>query len=88
MVIYNSGSVVRFSQSMYRVIEDDELVQPALVLNNALSSEITVRVNDNSITATGELINIMSHKITLMVLQKVMIIILDHILSTSLLEPL
>ena len=88
MVIYNSGTAVRFSQSMYRVIEDDELVQPALVLNNPSSSEITVQVNDNSITATGELINIMSHKITLIILQKVMIIILDHILLTSLLEPL
>ena len=68
MVIYNPGSVVRFSQSMYRVFEDDELVQPALVLNNPSSSEITVQVNDNSITATGELINIMSHTITLIIL--------------------
>ena len=88
MVIYNPGSAVRFNESMYRVIEDDELVQPALVLNNPSSSAVTVQVNDDSITATGELINIMSHKITLMVLQKVMIMILDHILLTSLLEPL
>ena len=88
MVIYNPGSVVRFSQSMYRVFEDDELVQPALVLNNPSSSAITVRVNDNSITATGKLINIMNQIITLIILQKVMIIILDHILLTSLLEPI
>ena len=40
---------------MYNVNEDEELVQPKLILSNPSSTEITVQVNDNSVTATGEL---------------------------------
>ena len=88
ILICNPGSVIRFSQSTYRVNENDELVQPALVLSSPSSSEITVQVNDNGITATGELIHITNYRITLLALQEVMIIILDHILSTFLLNLL
>ena len=88
ILIYNPGSVVSFSQSTYRVNEDDKLVQPTLVLSKPLSSEIIVQVNDNDDTATGESIHITSYKIVLMGLQEVMIIILDHISSTFLLDLL
>ena len=87
-LICNPGSVVSFSQSTYSVNENAELVQPALVLSNPSSSEITVQVNDIGITATGELIHIKSYNNIIMALQEMMITILDHILSTFLLNLL
>ena len=45
---------VNFSQSTYSVNEDDGVVQPVLVLSNQSSTNITVRVRDNSNNATGE----------------------------------
>jgi len=47
-------SAVTFSQSTYRVDEDDGPAQPILVLSNPLSTDITVQVSSNDITATGE----------------------------------
>ena len=49
---------VRFSQSTYSVDEDDGPAQPVLILSNPSSTNITVRVRSNDITATGEYINI------------------------------
>ena len=40
---------------MYNVNEGDEVVRPELILSNPSSSVITVQVNDNGTTATGEL---------------------------------
>jgi len=54
-ILSNPGSVVKFNQLVYNVNEDEELVQPKLILSNPSSTEITVQVNDNSVTATGEL---------------------------------
>jgi len=45
---------VSFSQSTYSVDEDDGPVQPVLVLSNPSSTDITVQVGSNDITATGE----------------------------------
>lgn len=50
--------MVKFNKPEYNVSEDDELLQPELILSNPSSSEIAIQVNDNSDTATGELIYI------------------------------
>ena len=47
-------STVSFSQSTYSVNENDGSAQPVLVLSNPSSTDITVRVRDNSNIATGE----------------------------------
>ena len=71
---------------MYNVNEGDEVVQPELILSNPSSSVITVQVNDNGTTATGKLDQHSQQHITIMALQKVMIIILDHTWLSSLLD--
>ena len=43
-----------FNQSTYSVDEDDGPAQPVLVLSNPSSTDITVQVRSNDITATGE----------------------------------
>ena len=46
--------MVNFSQSNYGANENDELVQPMLVLSNPSSSDITIRVDTIDKEATGE----------------------------------
>jgi len=47
-------ATVTFSGSTYSVDEDDGPAQPVLVLSNPSSTDITVQVRSNEITATGE----------------------------------
>ena len=53
-MLLNVVTVVSFSQSTYSVNEDDGPAQPVLVLSNPSSTDITVQVESNDITATGE----------------------------------
>jgi len=46
-------ATVSFEQSAYRVNEYDGSVELALVLSNPSSTDITVKVIDKGITATG-----------------------------------
>ena len=46
---------MKFNQPVYNVNEDDELVQPKLILSNPSSADITVQVNDERVIATGKL---------------------------------
>ena len=48
------ATTVSFNQSTYSVNEDDGPAQPVLVLSNPSSTDITVQVRSNDITATGE----------------------------------
>ena len=50
---YCTAATVSFSQSTYRVNENEGLVQPVLVLSNPSSINVTVRVTDEGGTATG-----------------------------------
>ena len=43
-----------FSQSTYRVDEDDGPAQPVLVLGNPSSTDVTVQVTDSQDTANGK----------------------------------
>ena len=45
---------ISFNQSTYNVIEDGGSAQPVLVLSNPSSTDITLQVRSNNITATGE----------------------------------
>ena len=45
---------ISFNQSIYNVIENEGPAQPALVLSNPSSTDITVQVRSSDITATGE----------------------------------
>jgi len=54
LVVHNIDTSVRFSQSTYSFNEDDGPAQPALVLSNPSSTDITVQVRSSDITATGE----------------------------------
>ena len=45
---------IEFNQSTYNVNEDDGPAQPVLVLSNPSSTDITLQVRSNDITATGE----------------------------------
>ena len=45
---------VNFNQSLYNVGESNSPVQPVLVLTNPSSTDITVQIRNNDITATGE----------------------------------
>ena len=47
-------NTVHFNQSKYTVDEGSSTVQPVLVLSNPSSTDITVQVRSNDITATGE----------------------------------
>ena len=49
-----TDTLVTFSQSTYNVSEGSGLVQPELVLNGSLPTDITVQVNNINNTATGE----------------------------------
>ena len=46
--------VVRFTQSMYNVDEDDGPAQPVLVLSNPSSTDITISVCSTDGSATGK----------------------------------
>ena len=50
----NVVPMISFDQSTYTVNEDDGPAQPVLVLSNPSSTDITVQVRSNDITATGE----------------------------------
>ena len=43
-----------FNQSTYSVDEDDGPAQPVLVLSDPSSTNITVQVRDNAVTATSK----------------------------------
>ena len=45
---------VSFNHSTYSVNEDDGLVQPVLMLNDSVATNVTVQVKTNDITAVGE----------------------------------
>ena len=79
---------VSFNQSTYIINENDQLVQPVLVLNSSLATDITVQVMTSDITATGEYINIIiiNMFIVLILQEEVLIITLDHTMSHFLLE--
>ena len=68
--------------------ENDGLVQPVLVLNNSVATNITLQVITIDITATGKYINIIiNNMFTIIILQEeVLIIIQDHTMSHFLLE--
>ena len=53
---------VSFSQSAYSINENDELVQPVLVLNNLVATDVAVQVRTNDNTATGKYIHQHYHK--------------------------
>jgi len=46
--------ILNFNQSSYNINEDDGVVQPELILSNPSSTEFTVQVISNSITAVGK----------------------------------
>ena len=54
LVVHNIDTSVRFSQSTYSFNEDDGPAQPALVLSNPSSTDITVQVIDTENTAISE----------------------------------
>jgi len=43
-----------FGESKYKVDKNDGPAQPVLVLSNPSSTDITVQVRSNNITATGK----------------------------------
>ncbi|XP_065909619.1 uncharacterized protein [Dysidea avara] len=53
VIVNNDFVTVCFNQSTYSVDEDDGPAQPVLVLSNPSSTNITVQVRSNDITATG-----------------------------------
>ena len=79
---------VSFNQSTYMINKNDGLVQPVLVLNNSVTTDITLQVITNDITATGEYINIIINNMFIIIIlqEEVLIIILDHTMSYFLLE--
>jgi len=55
VTVVNSYLVaIGFNQSTYTVDEDDGPAQPVLVLSSPSSTDITVQVRSNDVTATGE----------------------------------
>ena len=89
MLLYFTVAVsVSFNQSTYMINENDGLVQPVLVLNNSVATDITLQVITNDITATGEYINIIINNMFIIIIlqEEVLIIILDHTMSYFLLE--
>ena len=48
--------------------ENDGLVQPVLVLNNSVATDITLQVITNDITATGEYINIIINNMFIIII--------------------
>ena len=49
-----STTLVTFNQSTYNVNENAGLVQPVLLLNMSLSTDITIQVTSVDVTATGK----------------------------------
>ena len=52
--IVTVAPIIIFSKSKYSIDEDAGPAQPVLVLSNPPSTNITVQVRSNNITATGE----------------------------------
>ena len=55
---YLTAATVSFAQLTYNVNEDDEIVEPVLVLSNPSSSVITVQVFSTDGSATGKQLTI------------------------------
>ena len=53
-LFYTVAINVSFNQSTYSIGEKNGPAQPVLVLSNPSSTNVTVRVRSNDITATGE----------------------------------
>ena len=49
-----ASAIVCFNQSTYNFTEDVGFIQPVLILSAPLSSDITLQVITNDITATGK----------------------------------
>ena len=47
-------AVVQFNQSIYNISENDESIQPILILSSPLSRDITIQVKTNDSNATGK----------------------------------
>ena len=52
--MYVTEATISFNQTMYSVKENDGPAQPVIVLSNPSSTDITVKVTDNSNTAMGK----------------------------------
>ena len=80
--MFTIAITVTFNQSTYSVDEDNGLVQPVLILSNPSSTDITVQVITDDNTATGEWTNIAltNNMVIVIILQKKMIMILDHMM--------
>ena len=48
------GSTIKFSQFTYSAAEDSGALQPALILSNPLSCNITIEILDINGTSAGE----------------------------------
>ena len=77
---------IMFSETTYDVDEDDGSARPVLVLSNPSSTVITVRVREVERSAASERTKYISILISIMILQEMMIMVLDHTLSQFLLE--
>ena len=70
-----------FAESMYSVNENDGVLQPVLVLSESSSTNITITVEADDITATGKISVVtqaMWYVIVIILQEEVLIIILDH----------
>ena len=56
--LYFTAATVRFEHEAYNVNEDDEKLEPVLVLSNPSSSVITVQVFSTDGSATGKQLTI------------------------------
>ena len=85
---YCSATTVRFERRTYSVDEDDGPAQPALILSNPSSTDITVQVLNTDGTTTGEYCSILINYngMTNMLQEEVLIMVLDHTLSHFLLD--
>ena len=52
---YFTDIILRFNPTIYRINENDESVQPVLVLSNPSLTDITILVTDNEISAKNNL---------------------------------
>ena len=86
---YHVVTDVYFNQSTYYVNENDEEVQAVLALSNPSSSNVTVEIIVNSITAVGkQIIAFVLCSYILKFLQMLMIMILVHTLLSFPLDQL
>ena len=55
IIHYFIDIILRFNQTTYRINENDETVQPVLVLSNPSLTDITIQVTDSEVSATSNL---------------------------------